>query len=106
MNNKNNNTITAQENINNLDLLGKTIIGFCTSGKSIDPVTASLLAVLVADCRVYSTARDADRLSDIGSDIIKKVFDEVNPSSNEETISVSEVADSIIADLRNSGINI
>ncbi len=34
MNNENNNTITAQENINNLDLLGKTIMGFYTSGKS------------------------------------------------------------------------
>jgi len=106
MNNDNNNTITAQENINNLDLLGKTIMGFYTSGKSIDPVTASLLVVLVADCRVYSTARDADRLNDIGSDIIKKVFEEVNPSSNEETNSVSDVADSIIADLRKSGINL
>jgi hypothetical protein len=55
---------------------------------------------------VYSTARDADRLNDIGSDIIKKVFEEVNHSNNEETNSVSDVADSIIADLRKSGINL
>jgi hypothetical protein len=103
MNDKNNDIITAQQNITNIDLIGKTIVSYATKGQSIDPSTASLLAILIAECRVYSTIRDGDILKDEGTEFIKKGIDIV---TKQEEDSISDIADSIIADLRKSGINL
>ena len=68
----------------------------------MDATTASALAFLVADCRIYSTIRDQTLLTDENSTVI--VAEMKDWKSHEQDL--SDAADAIIADLRNSGINI
>lgn len=94
--------ITAQQNADTLDLIGKILVAYATKGEPIDSFTASALAILASDCRIYSTIRDQESLNDENSAII---LGEMKAFKNHEQ-DLSDAADAIIADLRNSGINI
>jgi hypothetical protein len=94
--------LSAQENADTLDLIGKTLFAFVGHGTPIDSATASVLAILLADCRVYSAIRDQDSLTDENTRSILGVMSEVKTHQQD----LSAAADSIIADLRKSGINI
>jgi len=89
--------ITAERNIENLDLIGKTLVKVIAGEKFPDPNTLALLTVLVAECRVYSTVRDNG--SDDGS---KFILDGLAKDKQ----SISDAADAILEDLRNDGINL
>lgn len=94
--------ITAQQNADTLDLIGKILVAYATKGEPIDSFTASALAILASDCRIYSTIRDQDSLTDENS---RSVIDALNQAKTYEQ-DLSDAADAIIVDLRNSGINI
>ena len=101
-----NKIVTAKQNMDNLDLMGATILGFAKRGIPIDPFVAAALSALVAECRVYSTFRDTE-LTDETSNIIRSEVDRLmkqQEKSNEN--SVSAAADEILSELRKSGINI
>ena len=105
MNNYNDNdrpTISAQENVDTLDLIGRILVAYASNGLPVDSITASSLAILASECRVYSTVRDQESLTDENS---RSVIDALNQTKTYEQ-DLSDAADSIIADLRNSGINI
>ena len=95
-------TISAQENVNTLDLIGKILVAYATKGVPMDPMTASSLAILASDCRVYSTVRDQESLTDENSKSVLSVFAAQKTYEKD----LSDAADAIIADLRKSGINI
>lgn len=101
------NTISAQENIANLDLIGETLIRCAKAGRSLDPTSILMISVIVAQCRNYSTVRDQDSLTDPTSKI---VLDHINKTEENkqkhEDDSVNDAAEEIINDLRKSGINI
>lgn len=102
-----NNDISAQENIANLDLIGQTLIRYAKSNKPIDPNTALMISVLVAQCRNYSTVRDQDTLTDETSRFVLDHISKTEQSKQEkEENSITDAADEIINDLRKSGISI
>jgi len=94
--------LSAQGNVNTLDLIGKILVAYASKGLPMDSITASFLAILVSDCRVYSTVRDQDSLTDENSKTVLSIF--AAQKTYEQDLSAA--ADSIIADLRKSGINI
>jgi len=96
------NIINAQTNVQNLDIVGRILLA-ASKGRLIDSMTANLCAALIAECRVYSTNRDADLVTDSSSKIIK---DEIARFKQEEQKSVSDAADAIVDDLRKNGISI
>lgn len=99
--------VSSQENIANLDLIGETLIRYAKSGKSIDPNTALMISILVAQCRNYSTVRDQDTLTDETSKIVLDHIGKTEQKAREqEDNSITDAADEIINDLRKSGINI
>ena len=107
MNNKKLNIINAKTNLTNLDLVGETLLKFARKGESIDPPTALLLAMLVAECRNYSTVRDSDTLDDPTSKLMRDHFNSVREEEQkQESVSASDAADEIINELRKSGINL
>jgi hypothetical protein len=107
MNNKKLNIINAKTNITNIDLVGETLLKFARRGESIDPTTAALLAMLVAECRNYSTVRDSDTLDDPMSKLMRDYFNSVKEEEQkQENVSASEIADEIINELRKCGINL
>lgn len=91
------NPITAERNIGNLDIIGKTLVQYSITNEPISPEIANLIALLVAECRVYSAIRD--NLSDEATKFILGGI-------AEERASVSDAADAIIEDLRKDGINL
>ena len=101
-NDNNDNIINAQTNVQNLDIVGRILLA-ASKGRRIDSMTALLCSSLIAECRVYSTRRDSEFVSDDNSQIIK---DEIARFKQEEQNSVSSAADEIVEDLRKSGINI
>lgn len=109
MNNDNNkpNIIDAQTNAKYLDTIGETLVKFVRQGKNIDSQTALMLALLLAECRNYSTVRDEALLQDETSKIMRDHLARSAAAANqEEEVSVSDAADEIINDLRKSGINL
>jgi len=101
------NIIDSQTNARNLDVVGGILLKFAKGSKSIDPDTATMLAYLLAECRNYSTLRDADTLDDDTSKFMLPYLtggSAMNPPCEE--VSASDVADEIIKDLRKSGINL
>jgi hypothetical protein len=103
MTNDNDYSIDAQTNVQNLDIVGRILLNASKGGKHLDSMTALLCSSLIAECRVYSTRRDSEFVSDDNSQIIK---DEIARFKQEEQNSVSSAADEIVEDLRKSGINI
>jgi hypothetical protein len=99
----NDNTIDAPTNIKNLDIIGSTLTKYIRENKPIDPALASLIVILLAECRVYSVIRDSNLINDEYSEQIKDILTH-NKVEDEKT--VSDAADEIIADLRKNGINI
>lgn len=98
--------ITAKQNMDNLDLIGATILSFAKRGVPIDPLVSLSLSALIAECRVYSTLRDAE-LDDENSLIIRVEIDRMNKANTaKQEQSVSDAADEIMDELRKSGINI
>lgn len=91
------NPVTAERNIENLDIIGKTLVQYARHNEPISPEVANLIALLVAECRVYSSVRD--NLSDEATKFILGGI-------NEERASVADAADAIIEDLRKDGINL
>ena len=103
--NNDNNTITPNENAENLDAVGSILLSAAKGNTNIDAPTAAILASLIAQCRIYSVHRDA--LTDPTSVLIReteKLMKEQGEKSEEK--SVSDAADEIVDDLRKSGINI
>jgi hypothetical protein len=98
-------TISATENANNLDIVGKYLTHLAKGG-TIDPITAATLVFLLADCRVYTAFRDSDSLNDETSNGIRGMIAQCNDEIQRERDLVSAAADEIIADLRKDGINI
>lgn len=99
------NTISADKNAANLDIVGRYLT-LLAKGGTIDQLTASALVLLLADCRVYSTFRDSDSLNDATSNDIRSLFAKVKEEQKREQDDISAAADDIINDLRKSGINI
>jgi hypothetical protein len=99
------NTISADKNAANLDLVGRYLTHLAKGG-FIDQLTASALVLLLADCRVYSTFRDSDSLKDETSNNIRSLLAKVKEEQKREQDDISAAADDIINDLRKSGINI
>lgn len=106
MSNDNNiDTLTPDENAQNLDAIGSILLSAAKGNINIDATRAAILASLVAQCRIYSVHRDA--LTDPTSVLIReteKLMKEQGEKSEEQ--SVSDAADEIVDDLRKSGINI
>lgn len=105
MNNDNN--ISPLDNAQNLDAIGSILVSAARGSTTIDATKAAILASLVAQCRIYSTNRDAEHLNDPTSVIIReteKLMKEQGEKSEEQ--SISDAADEIVDDLRKSGINI
>ena len=102
-----NNDISAQENIANLDLIGETLLRYAKSNKPIDPTMALMISALVAQSRNYSTVRDQDMLTDETSKIVLDHMSKTKQKVREqEDNSITDAADEIIKDLRKSGISI
>ncbi len=104
--NKNNRTIDSVTNANYLDTVGKTLLFYANQGKAISPVEATAMAMLLVECRLYSTDRDRDTLTDINSNLLREVLDKADSNTHTTDPSVTQVADEIINDLRKSGINL
>ena len=108
MSNDNNfDNISPLDNAQNLDAIGSILLSAAKGNIIIDTDKAAILASLVAQCRIYSTNRDAEHLTDPTSVIIReteKLLREQGAKSEEQ--SVSDAADEIVEDLRKSGINI
>lgn len=99
------NTISADKNAYNLDIVGRYLTHLAKGG-IIDQLTASALVLLLADCRMYSTFRDSDSLNDATSNDIRSLVAKVKEEMQREQDDISAAADDIINDLRKSGINI
>jgi len=91
------NPVTAERNIRNLDIIGKTLVKYSISNEPISPEVANLIALLVAECRVYSAIRD---------NLTDEVSIDITNGVEQERASVSDAADAIIEDLRKDGINL
>lgn len=106
MSNDNNiDTLTPDENAQNLDAIGSILLSAANGNIKIDATKAAILASLVAQCRIYAVHRDA--LTDPTSVLIReteKVLREQGEKNAEQ--SISDAADEIMDDLRKSGINI
>lgn len=103
--------LTPEYNISNLDHIGRFITASIQANAPIMPYHAALIAKLIADCRVYCTIRDQAVLTDkTSTDLLANIRSEqIAIQSEEESMSngtAAEVADSIIAELRKSGINL
>jgi hypothetical protein len=105
--NNNIDNISPLNNAQNLDAIGSILLRAARGEIIIDMDKAMILASLVAQCRIYSTNRDAEHLNDPTSVIIReteKLMKEHGEKSEEQ--SISDAADDIMEDLRKSGINI
>lgn len=99
--------IDAKTNAKNLDMVGGTLLNYARRGKSIDAQTAMMIALLLAECRNYSTMRDAETLDDETSKMMLDHLTTSGTAANQrEEVSASEAADEIVNDLRKSGINL
>jgi len=102
-------SMTAETNITHLDIIGRLLTEAVSSGRGLTPEQCSLLVMAVADCRVYSTVRDQETLTDETSKIL---LAELNSASSEPSAesdqdgAANEIAASITEDLRKSGIDI
>lgn len=103
--------LTAEYNIANLDHIGRFLTASIRANAPIMPMHAALIAKLIADCRVYSTIRDQAVLKDNTSTnlLAEMLKHQTEAQAEDESLSngtASEVADSIIAELRKNGINL
>jgi hypothetical protein len=102
--------INADDNVKNIDLVGKYLLNSSTSGRGVDPLTCAMLAQILVDCRLYSTVRDRDIISpDLNQNFLAIVavmeqMEERKEQKEQHDNSVESVAQHIIDDLRNSGI--
>lgn len=111
MNDKNKTIINCDDNVKNIDLVGKFLLNSATSGRGVDPLTCAQLAAILVDCRLYSTVRDRDIIShDLNKNFlaIVSVMEQMEREKQQEQQdnSVEDAAQQIIDDLRKSGINI
>lgn len=111
MNDKIKPIINCDDNVKNIDLVGKFLLNSATSGRGVDPLTCAQLAAILVDCRLYSTVRDRDIIShDLNKNFlaIVSVMEQVaqQEKQQEQTNSVESAAQEIIDELRKSGINI
>lgn len=107
--NNNNLIITANDNVSNIDLVGKHLLNAAIGGHGIDPLTCAVLSKILVDCRLYSTVRDRDIISPEINKNFLAIFDAMKHHQEEaqkKEVSVEDAAQQIINDLRNSGINI
>jgi hypothetical protein len=98
-------TLTPDENAQNLDAVGSILLSAANGNIKIDATKAAILASLIAQCRIYSVHRDA--LTDPTSVLIRETEKVLRDRGEaNEAQSVSDAADEIMEDLRKSGINI
>lgn len=103
----NDNNISPLDNAQNLDAIGSILLSAAKGNIIIDTDKAAILASLVAQCRIYSTNRDAEHLTDPTSVLIRETEKVLRDRGEaNEAQSVSDAADEIMEDLRKSGINI
>ncbi len=102
--NTNNRTINSVTNAKYLDIVGQTLLFYANQGKPISPVEATAMAMLLVECRLYSTVRDSDTLTDINSNLLREVLNKADSNTHTTDPSVTQVADEILNDLRKSGI--
>lgn len=111
MNDKNKTIINCDDNVKNIDLVGKFLLNSSTSGRGVDPLTCAQLAAILVDCRLYSTVRDRDIIShDLNKNFlaIVSVMEQMEREKQQEQQdnSVEAAAQQIIDELRKSGINL
>ena len=103
----NDNNISPLDNAQNLDAIGSILLSAARGSIIIDTDKAAILASPVAQCRIYSTNRDAEHLTDPTSVLIRETEKVLRDRGEaNEAQSVSDAAHEIMEDLRKSGINI
>ena len=104
------NPITAPVAAGTADLIGEAIlrcVSDASQGKPINPAILMAISVGLAQVRIYLAYRDQDELTDENSlRILETARQLKRQKERKHDESVSAAADEILADLRNSGIDI